>query len=293
MEYKTPFVIAEVGCNHMGKMEIAQEMIQTAAIFCNVDAVKFQKRCNRELLSETQYNSPHPEPYHAYGLTYGEHRENLEFNIEQHSQLKKVCEDYGLVYSSSVWDLTSAKQVVSLNPKFIKIPSACNNHYKMLDWLSAYYDGEIQVSLGMTTMDEEKELVDFFVQKGRAKDLTLFSCTSGYPVPDEDMCLLEIRRLVEQYGDIVKNIGFSSHHAGIALDVVAYTLGASIFERHFTLNRTWRGTDHAASLEPDGVRRTKRNLMSAQKALAYKYKEILPIEQTQRDKLKYKKLDAI
>lgn len=290
IDYIRPYVIAEIGCNHKGDMEIAHEMIQTAAIFCKVDAVKFQKRCIKELLTPEQYNAPHTVPYNSYGATYGEHREYLEFTVEQHHQLKVWCDALNIAYSSSVWDLTSAKEIASLNPKFIKIPSAINNNHKILQWLCDNYEGEIQISLGMTTKAEERELVELFEKNGRNQDLVIMACTSGYPVPDEDMCLLEISRLRETYGNRVKHIGFSSHHAGIALDVSAYTLGATVFERHFTLNRTWKGTDHAASLEPDGLRRTKRNVMSAWKALTYKKEEILPIEKVQREKLKYKEI---
>ncbi len=289
IDYKTPYVIAEIGCNHKGQMDIAHKMIETAAKFCKVDAVKFQKRCNRELLSEEQYNAPHPVPYNSYGATYGEHREHLEFNLDQHRQLKLWCDEMGITYSCSVWDLTSAKEIASLNPDFIKIPSASNNNYEMLQWLCSHYSGEILVSVGMTTRDEEGTLIELFEKNERNKGLTLMACTSGYPVLEEDMCLLEITRLREAYGSRVKHIGFSSHHAGIALDVAAYTLGANIIERHFTLNRTWKGTDHAASLEPDGLRRTKRNLMSTQAALTCKREEILPLEMVQREKLKYKK----
>lgn len=289
MNYEKPYVIAEAGCNHKGDMNIAKEMIEVAAVFCKADAIKFQKRCNKELLTKEQYNAPHPNPANAYGATYGEHREHLEFTVEQHAQLKKWCEEYGITYSTSVWDLTSAKEIASLNPEFIKIPSACNNHFEMLQWLCDNYSGEIQISLGMTTHQEERELVDFFVKNKRNKDLVIFNCTSGYPVPFEDVCLLEISRIKEEYGDIVKRIGFSGHHLGIAVDVAAYTLGASVVERHYTLDRTWKGTDHAASLEPDGVRKLARNLNSAYKALTYKSQEILPIEQVQRDKLKYRK----
>lgn len=287
-QYKKPYVIAEIGCNHKGSMEIAHEMIKTASVFCKVDAVKFQKRCNKELLSVEQYNAPHPAPYNAYGETYGKHREYLEFDLEQHRQLKKWCDEEGITYGCSVWDLTSAKEIASLNPKFIKIPSASNTNYKMLQWICDHYEGEILISVGMTTKSEEKKIVDFLGKNYRNQDLTIMACTSGYPVPDEEMCLLEITRLQETYGEWVKNIGFSSHHAGIALDVAAYTLGASVIERHFTLNRTWKGTDHAASLEPDGLRRTKRNVMSTMAALTYKKDEILPIEAAQRDKLKYR-----
>jgi len=287
--YSAPFVIAEAGCNHMGQMEIAKELIQTAAIFCKADAIKFQKRNNRELLSPGQYNAPHPNPDNSFGNTYGSHREFLEFTLEQHKQLKAWCEEYNIIYSTSVWDLSSAKEIVSLKPVFIKIPSASNNNYEMLGYLSDNYAGEIQVSLGMTKLAEEQEMIAFFERKQRLKDLTVMACTSGYPVPDHDMCLLEIKRILDLYGERVKHIGFSSHHAGLSLDLVAYTLGASVIERHFTLNHYWKGTDHIASLEPDALRRTKRNLMSAQRALAYKKEEMLLIEEVQREKLKKEK----
>ncbi len=288
MTYKEPYVIAEIGCNHMGDIEIAKSMIDMAATFCKVDAVKFQKRCNKELLTPEQYNAPHPNPANSYGATYGEHREFLEFNVDQHRELQEYCKKMGIEYSTSVWDLTSAKEIASLNPKFIKIPSASNNNTAMLEWLCDNYQGEIQISFGMTTHEEEKQIVELFERKGRNKDLIIYCCTSGYPVPMKDVCLLEITRLYKEYEDRVKAIGFSGHHNGIAIDVAAYTLGATMFERHFTLDRTWKGTDHAASLEPDGMRRLKRNLEQTYEALTYKSQEILPIEQVQRDKLKYR-----
>ena len=287
--YQKPYVIAEIGCNHKGDMEIAKEMIETAAIFCKVDAVKFQKRCNKELLTKAQYEAPHPNPMNSYGNTYGEHREFLEFTFEQHKQLKQWCEEFNITYSTSVWDMTSAKEIAGLNPLFIKIPSACNNNYEMLEWLCDNYTGEIQISFGMTTKNEQEEIVSLFEKKNRNNDLVIFHCTSGYPVPFEDTCLLEITKLRELFGKRVKKIGFSGHHLGIAIDVAAYTLGACVIERHYTLDRTWKGTDHAASLEPDGVRRLVRNLNSSYAALTFKSQEILPIEEVQRKKLKYRK----
>ena len=289
MEYKKPFVIAEAGCNHMGQMEIAHEMINEAAVFCKVDAIKFQKRCPKELLTEEQYNAPHPNPANAFGKTYGEHREFLEFTVDQHAQLKEWCEKAGITYATSVWDMTSAKEIASLDPAFIKIPSACNTHYEMLQWLCDNYKGEIQLSFGMTTHAEEDAIIKLFEDNGRAKDLVIFDCTSGYPVPFKDVCLLEINRLREKFERKVKAIGFSGHHLGIAVDVAAYTLGASYIERHYTLDRTWKGTDHAASLEPDGVRRLKRDLNAVYEALSYKREEILAREAVQREKLKYRK----
>ena len=289
-EFKKPYVIAEIGCNHKGDIEIAKELIKIAKIFCNVDAVKFQKRNNTELLTEAQYNAPHPNASNSYGDTYGAHREFLEFDVNEHQELKDYCESIGITYSTSVWDTTSAKEIGSLEPKFIKIPSACNNNFDMLGWLCDHYRGEIHISTGMTTKNETDTIVNYFVEKGRNKDLVLYNCTSGYPVPFEDVCLLDITLLKQKYGDTVKHIGFSGHHLGIAVDIAAYALGANIIERHYTIDRTWKGTDHAASLEPMGLRKLSRDLNAVHSALSFKSTDILPIEQVQRDKLKNKKV---
>lgn len=286
MSNNLPKIIAEIGCNHKGDMNIAKEMIMTAATYCNVDVVKFQKRYNRELLSDEEYNAPHPNSANSYGSTYGEHREFLELDLEQHRQLKSWCEEYGVIYSTSVWDLTSAKEICSLNPSLIKVPSACNLNKNLLDYLCENCKGEIHLSFGMTTKEEEEQIISFFESKGRNQDLVIYSCTSGYPVPFEDICLLEIKRLQERFAHRVKAIGFSGHHLGIAVDAAAVALGAEWIERHYTLDRTWKGTDHAASLEPDGVRKLVRDCKAVQKALQYKKEDILDIESVQRNKLK-------
>lgn len=283
---KPPKIIAEIGCNHKGDMTIARELILTAATYCKADVVKFQKRCNKELLTLEEYNAPHPNPANSYGSTYGAHREFLEFDLDQHRQLKAWCEEFGIEYSTSVWDVTSAKEIVSLHPKLIKIPSACNLNKPLLQYLCDNFEGEIHLSFGMTTKEEEEEIVSFFEQNGRAKDVVLYNCTSGYPVPFEDICLLEITRMRQQYADRVKAIGFSGHHLGIAVDSAAVALGAEWVERHYTLDRTWKGTDHAASLEPDGVRKLCRDCRAVAKALTYKDKDVLDIEMVQRNKLK-------
>lgn len=250
--------------------------------------LSFEKRNNKELLSETEYNTPHPVPANSYGDTYGAHREALEFTAAQHAELKAYCEERGVVYSTSVWDVTSAKEIAALNPALIKIPSATNLHFELQGWLCDNYGGEIHVSLGMTTDEEKEQIVKFYEDKGRAKDLVLYSCTSGYPVPFEDICLLEINRIQEMFGERVKSIGFSGHHLGIAADVAALALGAEWVERHFTLDRTWKGTDHAASLEPQGMMKLCRDLRNVEKALRYKDIEVLDIEMVQRKKLKWK-----
>lgn len=282
----TPKIIAEIGCNHKGDMEIAKELIITAATYCKVDVVKFQKRCNSELLTLEEYNQPHPNPINSYGVTYGEHRDFLEFDLNQHRQLQAWCEEYGIEYSTSVWDVTSAKEITTLQPKLIKIPSACNLNKPMLQYLCDNYGGEIHLSFGMTTKEEEEKIVSFFEKNGRAMDLVLYNCTSGYPVPFEDICLLELTRMRQAYANRVKAIGFSGHHLGIAVDSAAVALGAEWIERHYTLDRTWKGTDHAASLEPDGVRKLARDCRAVAKSLTFKKADVLDIELVQRNKLK-------
>ncbi len=281
-----PKIIAEIGYNHKGDMDIARKMIYTAATYCNVDGVKFQKRNVKELLSEDEYNAPHPEPYNSYGKTYGEHREFLELDADQHRQLMAWCNEYGVEYSTSVWDVTSAQEICALHPKLIKVPSACNLNKALLEFLCDNFDGEIHLSLGMTNKDEEERIIQFFESKKRNKDLVIYACTSGYPVPFNDVCLLELTRFRKEYSRRVKSIGFSGHHLGIAVDSAAVALGAEWIERHFTLDRTWKGTDHAASLEPDGLRKLARDCRAVATALSYKQKDILDIELVQRDKLK-------
>jgi sialic acid synthase len=288
-DYQKPKVIAEIGCNHMGKMELAKELIDLAKE-SGADYVKFQKRNNKELLTEEQYNAPHPNPINSYGNTYGDHREYLEFDVSQNKELKEYCDEIGIIYSTSVWDVTSAKEMISFNPEFLKVPSACNNNFDMLKVLRDEFKGQVQLSIGMTKKDEVEEIVNFFELNDQAKSrLLLYSCTSGYPVPAKDVALLEINWLYENYGGRVNEIGFSGHHLGIALDIAAYTLGARWIERHFTKDRTWKGTDHAASLEPGGLKKLTRDLESVYKALNYKSDEILPIESVQREKLKNRK----
>lgn len=288
--YQRPRVIAEIGCNHLGQFDTAKELIRLSKD-CGAEYAKFQKRNSRELLTVDQYDAPHPVPYNAYGATYGAHREYLEFDQAQHAELKQYAESIGIGYATSVWDVTSALQIIELQPDFVKVPSACNNNYGMLRLLRDDYRGDVHVSTGMTTQDEIAQLVAFFEETDQARQrLVVYSCTSGYPVPFRDICLLEIRRIQENYGERIKEIGFSGHHLGIAIDVAAYTLGAVWVERHFTKDRTWRGTDHAASLEVPGLQKLVRDLEHTYEALTYKPSEILEIEEVQREKLKYRKI---
>lgn len=133
---------------------------------------------------------PHPHPENSYGVTYGEHREFLEFTLDQHRQLQEWCNEFRVEYSTSVWDLTSAKEITSLNPKLIKIPSACNLNKPLLQYLCDNFGGEIHLSFGMTTKEEEEKIVELFENNGRAKDVILYNCIKWLSVPIDDICLL-------------------------------------------------------------------------------------------------------
>ena len=287
-KYHKPIVVSEIGCNHKGDFEIAKELLKLSKD-CNAAYGKFQKRTPKELLTEEQYNAPHPVQYNSYGDTYGAHREFLELDQNQHAELKKYAESIGVGYATSVWDNTSAREIIELAPDYIKVPSACNNNFALLEILRDEYQGDVHISTGMTSKEEIEAFVAFFEATNQAKDrLVIYNCTSGYPVPFKDVCLLEINTLFDKYESRVQSIGFSGHHLGIAIDIAAYVLGAIWIERHFTKDRTWKGTDHAASLEVPGLQKLVRNLESTFTSLTFKEKEILDIEEEQRVKLKYR-----
>lgn len=278
-------IIAELCGNHKGSIQIAKKMIETAANYCGVDIIKFQKRNNRELLTEEEYNKPHPNPENSYGDTYGEHRESLEFSIEDHKELKTYCEEFGIEYSCSVWDLTSAKEIISLSPRFLKIPSAKNNNYELLEYVYDNFKGEVHISLGMTSNKEQENLYKFISDKKSLARTIIYHCISDYPVKYSDICLREIDNLKDKW-ELAKGIGFSGHHEGYSIDNIAVTFGCLYLERHFTLNKNWRGTDQMASLEPDEMRELVRNIRNTQAAWKYKNKDILDCEISQRKKLK-------
>ena len=262
--YSPPKIIAEIGCNHKGDISIAKQLLDMVAT-SGVKIAKFQKRNNQQLLTKEQYDAPHPNPINSYGNSYGKHRDFLEFSLDQHKELKKYSEKIGLIYSTSVWDVISAKEIVSISPDLIKVSSASNINFDILQILRDDYSGEVHISFGMTTVKEQEEIVSFFELKNQAKRLIIYACTSGYPVPFEDVCMLEILKIKEKFSSRVKSIGFSGHHLGIAVDIAAYTLGAEWIERHVTLDRTWKGTDHAASLEPGGLQKLNRDLNATYK----------------------------
>ena len=174
--------------------------------------------------------------------------------------------------------------------EYLKVPSACNTDTELLDYLCQNFNGKVHISLGMVFSKEIDHIIKLFRNNGRLKDLVIYSCTSSYPAEFEDIFLLDIVKYKEAYGELVDCLGFSGHHHGIALDIAAYALGATFIERHFTFSRTAKGTDHAASLEPQGLRKLVRDLNAVSKTLKFK-NEMSVSEMNQRKKLKNKFFD--
>jgi N-acetylneuraminate synthase len=279
-------VVAEIGAHHLAQMDRAKELIKLARL-AGAHYAKFQKRNPDESTPEHLKNQPHPNEKFAYGKTYLEHRKNLELSLEQHAELKEYCESIGIGYSSSVWDMTSAREIVSLKPDFIKIGSPCNQNQEMIKFLFSEYEGNIHISLGMVTPTERDALLAFLhAERLDYSRVVLYNCTSEYPCPFERLYLKEIELLRNRLVPVGMEIGFSNHGYGIAMDLIAYALGATWIERHFVDDRTLRHTDAAVALEPDGLRRVCRDLKAAAKALQYRPSSLSEDELAQRKKLK-------
>lgn len=276
-------IVSELCCNHSGDFKKAKEMIKMSKL-CGADYIKFQKRNPIKAVPIDFHNQPHPCPMHSFGETYLQHRQALEFTIGEHKELKEYCDKLGIGYSSSVWDEYSARDIISLSPDFIKVPSAMNENYDLMDILFNEYDGDIHISTGMIDKVSKIKLFDYLKKK---KDrVVIYHTTSGYPVKFKELFLMEITELLNRFD----RVGYSGHHLGIAVDICAYTLGASWIERHFTLDRTSKGTDHAASLEPTGLQKLCRDLNATHKALNYKDVDFTEDEKQNRDKLKVRRM---
>ena len=271
--------IAEIGCTHIGSLERAKDLAKLAKL-SGADILKTQKRCPKESTKKDLWDKPHPNEMYSYGKTYLEHRENVELCLDDHRELKEFCEHIGIQYSTSVFDHTSAKEIVTLNPKAIKIPSAYNHDEELFKMLVNGFDGKIHISLGMTTKEEREELYNRLIRWDDR--VVVYHCTSGYPVPFEQIYLKEILNLKE----IFTNVGFSNHGYGIAMEPVAFTLGARYFERHFVDDRMFKHTDAACSLEPQGLSKVIRDLKAISKALKFKPDTLDEIENEQRVKLR-------
>jgi sialic acid synthase len=271
------YVIAEIGQNHQGELSIAKELIRTAKL-CGADAVKSQKRDVRLLLTQEEYDRPY-DSAHSFGKTYGEHRERLELSEAEWQELFDYAQELEIDLFASPWDVNSAALLDRLGAPLFKVASASLTNMPLLQQLVATRK-PIILSTGMSTLEEIDRAVECLRD---ASDLVLLQCTSAYPASFAAINLRAMETLRERYQLCV---GLSGHHKGIAVDAAAIALGARVIERHFTLDRTWRGSDHAASLEPAGLSKLVRDIRAVEQALGDGKKRLQECELSARAKLR-------
>lgn len=254
------YVIAEIGHNHQGSIEKAKEMI-AAAHECGVSAVKLQKRDNRSLFTAEQFDAPY-ENENSFGATYGEHRENLEFGWDEYSELADYSSGLGVDFFATAFDFPSADFLHELGVPAFKLASGDLTNLPLLRHIAEFGKPIIFSTGGGTEADVERA----YAAVAPINDqICILHCTASYPAPFEELNLRVIQTLRDQFPDAV--IGYSSHDNGIVAPVVAYVLGARVVEKHITLDRASKGTDHAFSLERPGLQRMVRDLHNTRIAL--------------------------
>jgi N-acetylneuraminate synthase/sialic acid synthase len=266
------FVITELGHNHQGNLDTAKKMIDAAAE-SGAQAVKLQKRFNKELYTEEMYCASYDHE-NSFGETYGEHREFLEFGKKEYLALKKHAEKRGLVFFATAFDFSSVDFLDEIGVPAYKIASALITDTPLVEYI-AKKRKPIFLSTGTATT-EDVDRAYKLIRKYKTP-LCLLQCTAAYPLFDyREADLGVIRTFKERYPGAI--IGYSGHESGIVLPVVAYLLGARVVEKHFTLNRAMKGSDHHYSLEPQGLKKMIRDLQRVHESLGSEMKRVHPSE---------------
>ena len=265
------YVVAEIGHNHQGDVEQAMEMFDTAKE-CGADAVKLQKRDNRSLFTRDYYTRPYDNP-NSFGTTYGEHREALEFGRSEYLELQAYAHEIGITLFATAFDEPSCAFLAELDTPAYKVASADLKNTPLLRRI-AEIGRPVIMSTGGAVLDDVLRAYDTIAEIN--PNVAVLQCTASYPPGWDELDLRVITTYRELFPASV--IGFSSHDSGIAMAVAAYVLGGRIVEKHFTLNRAMRGTDHAFSLEPQGLSKMVRDLRRARVALGDGAKRMYPCE---------------
>ncbi|MGE0043172.1 MAG: N-acetylneuraminate synthase family protein [Vicinamibacterales bacterium] len=265
------YVIAEIGHNHQGSVEKAKELFK-AAKDCGVSAVKLQKRSNKTLFTKALYDQAYDNE-NSFGPTYGAHREALEFGWDEYVDLKAYTDAIGVTFFATAFDFESADFHARLDVPAYKMASGDQLNIPQMTHVARIGKPMI-VSTGGGTMDDVQRVYDAVMPIN--PQLCILQCTAAYPAEPEQMNLRVITTFRERYPDTV--IGLSDHQNGIAMADVAYLLGARVVEKHFTLNRAWKGSDHAYSLEPVGMRKLVRDLHRVREALGDGIKQTMACE---------------
>jgi sialic acid synthase len=248
-----PFIIAEVGQNHQGDLELAREYIKVFAS-AGADAVKFQTRNNKYLFSEEAYLAPYGSE-NAFAETYGAHREKLELNPDFLPVLKEDCIKYGVKFMSTPFDEPSLEILKKLDTDIIKIASFDLGNLPLINRISKLAK-PVVISVGGGKIDQIRSSVNVLLENGI--DLSILHCVSEYPCEYNKLGLENIQTLINEFPNCT--IGSSDHFNGTLSGPIAFLLGARVFEKHVTLNRAWKGTDHSFALEAEGFRKFVRDI---------------------------------
>jgi N-acetylneuraminate synthase/sialic acid synthase len=272
------FVIAEIGHNHQGSVEQAKALFR-AAKECGVDAVKLQKRDNRTLFTRASFDAPYDNE-NSFGATYGEHREALELGRDEYAELQAHARELGLTFFATAFDFASADLLAELDVPAFKIASGDLRNTPLLRHVASI-GKPMLLSTGGATLEDVDRAVDA-VQLSHDQ-VCILQCTAAYPAATEELNLAVITTLRDRYPGIV--IGLSDHQDGISMSLVAFMLGARVVEKHFTLSHAAKGTDHAFSLLPEGMRKLVRDLHRVPAALGDGVKKPLPTERKPLEKM--------
>jgi N-acetylneuraminate synthase len=253
---KPTYIIAEIGINHNGNLDVAKKLIDIAAV-AGCDAVKFQKRNPDVCVPEHQKNVMRDTPWGT--MTYLEYKYKVEFGKTEYDEIDSYCKEKGIAWSASPWDLDSLNFLNQYDIPFIKIPSAMLTNHELLK--STRDTGKkIILSVGMSTEEEIDDAVEILKD---SRDFAILHCNSTYPAPIEELNLSAIKTLQEKYNC---EVGYSGHEFRLGTTVAAVYLGASIIERHITLDRTMWGTDHMSSVEPQGLIKLVKGIRELEQA---------------------------
>jgi N-acetylneuraminate synthase len=270
------FIIAEIGINHNGSLEITKQLIKEAAEM-GCDAVKFQKRTLDEVYSKEDLDRPRQSPW---GTTNRQQKEGLEFGLEEYQEIDEYCKQVGIEWLASAWDVNSQKFLRQFNLKYNKIASALLTHTDLLKQVAS--EGRHTfISTGMSTMDEIATAVSIF--RIAKCPFELMHCNSTYPMKNEDANLLVMNTLRDAFEC---NVGYSGHETGRVVSLTAVALGATSLERHITLDRTMYGSDQAASIEMGEMRKLVSDVRTVEESLGSEEKVVHESEKPIRDKLR-------
>jgi sialic acid synthase len=283
------YFIAEVGQNHNGDMQIAKKLIDAAAmpitdffscdLLPGVDAVKFTKRDLDEELSEEAASAPYDSP-HAFGPTYLEHRKALELSIEQHAELEQYAHSKGLDFVETLCSPGCLELLDRARVDYVKIASRDVTNIPLLEAL-ARVNHPIIISTGICSVEELERAIEILSRP--PEDLTILHCISQYPAEYENINLQSIGWLKERFPG--HQIGYSDHSIGIVIPAVAVGMGATFIEKHVTLDRKMKGSDHAGSLAPEGLWRVMRDIRNVERSIGAYKKEVSPAVRAAKDKL--------